>query len=99
MIVSFVMYFTNPVSDNEGLAKLRDAVDNNKKLGNLTVEALKIIHPVNTTTTASNEGSTGNPSISSQKGNHLTVKREKIYQGPQVTTTSMATIMSKNQFV
>lgn len=82
MIVSFAMYFTTLVGDNEGLAKLRDAVDNNKKLGNFTVEALKIIHPVNPTTAASNEGSTGNPSNSSQKGNHSTVKREKIYQGP-----------------
>ena len=77
MIVSFVMYFTTLVGDNEGLAKLRDAVNNNKKLGNLTVEALKIIHPVNPTTAASNEGSTSNPSNSSQKGNHLTVKRER----------------------
>lgn len=82
MIVSFVMYFTTLFGDNEGLAKLRDAVDNNKKLGNFTVEALKIIHPVNPSTAASIEGSTGNPSNSSQKGNHLTVKREKIYQGP-----------------
>ena len=82
MIVSFAMYFTTLVGDNEGLAKLRDAVNNKKKLGNLTVEALKIMHPVNPTTAASNEGSTGNPSNSSQKGNHLTVKREKIYQGP-----------------
>ena len=82
MIVSFAMYFTTLVGDNEGLAKLRDAVDNNKKLGNFTVEALKIIHPVNPTTAASKEGSTGKPSNSSQKGNHLTVKREKIYQGP-----------------
>ena len=76
------MYFTTLVSDNEGLAKLRDAVDNNKKLGNFTVEALKIIQPVNPTTAASNERSTGNPSNSSQKGNHLTVKRKKIYQVP-----------------
>ena len=82
MIVSFAMYFTTLFGDNEGLAKLRDAVNNNKKLGNLTVEALKIIHPVNPTTAASNEGSTGNPSNSSQKGNHSTVKGEKIYQGP-----------------
>ena len=82
MIVSFVMYFTTLVGDNEGLAKLRDAVDNNKKLGNFTVEALKIIHPDNLTTAASNEGSTVNPSNSSQKGNHLTVKREKIHQRP-----------------
>lgn len=81
MIVSFVMYFTTVVGENEGLAKLRDAVDNNKKIGNFTVEALKVIQ-VNPTTAASNERSTGNPSNSSQKGNHLTVKREKIYQGP-----------------
>ena len=77
MIVSFVMYFTTLVGDNEGLAKLREAVDNSKKLGNFTVEALKIIHPVNPTTAASNEGSTGNPSNSSQKGNHLTVKGKR----------------------
>ena len=83
MIVSFVMYFTTLVGDNEGLAKLRDAVNNNKKLGNLTVEALKIIHPVNPTTAASNEGSTGNPSNSSQKGNHLTVKRERYTRDPK----------------
>ena len=82
MIVSFVMYFTTLVGDNEGLAKLRDAVDSNKKLGNFTVEALKIIRPVNPTTAAPNERSTGNPSNPSQKGNHLTDKREKIYQGP-----------------
>ena len=81
MIVSFLMYFTTVVGENEGLAKLRDAVDNNKKIGNFTVEALKVIQ-VNPTTSASNERSTGNPSNSSQKGNHLTVKREKIYQGP-----------------
>ena len=81
MIVSFVMYFTTVVGENEGLAKLRDAVDNNKKIGNFTVEALKVIQ-VNPTTAASNERSTGNPSNSSQKGNHLPVKREKIYQGP-----------------
>ena len=69
MIVSFVVYFTNPVSADEGLSKLKDAVDNNKKLGNFTVEALKIIQPVNPTKVASSEGSTSNPSKSSQKGN------------------------------
>ena len=74
--VSFEVCFKTPLTANEGLAKLRDAVDNNKKLGNFTVEALKIIHPVNPTTAASNEGSTGNPSNSSQKGN-LTVKKER----------------------
>lgn len=79
MIVSFVMYFTTVVGENEGLAELRDAVVTNKNIGNFTVEALKVIQPVNPTTTASNEGSTGNPFNSSQKGNHLTVKREKIY--------------------
>ena len=72
------MYFTTVVGENEGLAELRDAVDTNKKIGNFTVEALKVIQ-VNPTTAASNEGSTGNPSNSSQKGDHLTVKREKIY--------------------
>lgn len=69
MIVSFVVYFTNPVSADEGLAKLKEAVDNNKKLGNFTVEALKIIQPVNPTTATSSEGSTSNPTKSSQKGN------------------------------
>lgn len=65
MIVSFHMYFTTLVCKNEGLDKLRDAVDKNKKLGNFTVRALKVIQV--------NEGSTGNPSKSSQKGNYLTV--------------------------
>ena len=65
MIVSFVVYFKTLVTENEGLAKLRDAVKN-EKLGNFTVEALKIIQPVNPT------GSTVNPSKSSQKGD-LTV--------------------------
>ena len=41
MIVSFAMYFTTLVGGNEGLTKLKDAVDNIKKLGNFTVEALK----------------------------------------------------------
>lgn len=65
MIIVFVIYFTTRVSENEGLAKLRDAVDKNKKLGNFTVRALKVIQV--------NEGSTGNPSKSIQKGNYLTV--------------------------
>ena len=78
MIVSFVMYFTTVVREKEGLAELRNAVDTKKNIGNFTVEALKVIQ-VNPTTAASNDGSTGNPSNSSQKGNHLTVKREKIY--------------------
>ena len=72
MIVSFVVYFKTPVTANEGLAKLRDAVDNKKRLGNFTVEALKIIQPVNPMTAASTEGSTSTVCTSSQKGN-LTV--------------------------
>ena len=69
MIVSFVVYFTNPFSADEGLSKLKDAVDNKKRLGNFTVEALKIIQPVNPTTATSSEGSTSNPSKPSQNGN------------------------------
>ena len=69
MIVSFVVYFKTPVTENEGLAKLREAVDINRKLGNFTVETLKIIQPVNPTTAASSEGSTSTVCISSQKGN------------------------------
>ena len=72
MIVSFMVYFKTPVTANEGLAKLRDVVDNKKRLGNFTVEALKIIQPVNPTTAASTEGSTSTVCTSSQKGN-LTV--------------------------
>ena len=68
VIVSFEVLFKTPVTANEGLAKLRDAVNNNKRLGNFTVEALKIIHPVNPTTAASTEGSTGTVCNSSQKG-------------------------------
>ena len=79
MIVSFVVYFKTPVTENEGLAKLRDAVDSNKKLGNFTADALEVIQ-VNPTT-AANEGSTGNPSKSSPKGN-LTVKKERDILGP-----------------
>ena len=71
-MVSFVVYFKTPVIVNEGLAKLRDVVDNNKMLGNFTVEALKIIQPVNPTTAVSTEGSTSTVSTSSQRGN-LTV--------------------------
>ena len=73
MIVSFVVLFKTPVTANEGLAKLREAVDNDKRLGNFTVEALKIIQPVNLTTAASTEGSTSTVCNSSQKGD-LTVK-------------------------
>ena len=72
MIVSFVVYFKTPVTANEGLSKLRDAVDNNKRLGNFTAEDLKIIQPVNPTTAASTEGSTSVGCTSSQRGN-LTV--------------------------
>ena len=75
MIVSFEVLFKTPVTANEGLAKLRDAVNNNKRLGNFTVEALKIIQPVNPTTAASTEGSTGTVCNSSQKGD-LTVKND-----------------------
>ena len=76
MIVSFEVLFKTPVTADEGLAKLRDAVNNNKRLGNFTVEALKIIQPVNPTTAAStdHEGSTGTVCNSSQKGD-LTVKK------------------------
>ena len=72
MIVSFVVYFKTPVTANEGLAKLRDAVHNNKSLGNFTFEALKIIQPVNPTTAASTEELTSTFYTSSQKGD-LTV--------------------------
>ena len=68
MIVSFMVYFKTPVTANDGLVKLRDAVDNNKRLGNFTVEALKIIQPVNPTTATSTEGSTSTVWTSSQKG-------------------------------
>lgn len=63
MIVSFEVLFKTPVTANEGLAKLRDAVNNNERLGNFTVEALEIIQPVNPTTAASTEGSTGIPFV------------------------------------
>lgn len=72
MIVSFVVFFKTPVTTNEGIIKLRDAVNNNKRLGSFTVEALKIIQPVNLTTAASTEGSTSTVCTSSQKGD-LTV--------------------------
>ena len=72
VIVSFVVYFKTPVTVNEELAKLRDVVDNNKMLGNFTVEALKIIQPVNPTTAVSTEGSTSTVCTSTQRGN-LTV--------------------------
>ena len=75
MIVSFEVLFRTPITANEGLAKLRDAVNNNKRLGNFTVEGLKIIQPVNPTTAASTEGSTGTVCNSSQKGD-LTVKND-----------------------
>ena len=75
MIVSFEVLFKTPVTANEGLAKLRDTVDNNKRLGNFTVEALKIIQPAYPSTAASTEGSTGTVCNSSQKGD-LTVKSD-----------------------
>ena len=69
MIVSFVVYFKTPVTANEGLGKLRDAVDNNnKRLGNFTVEALKIMQPINPPTAASSEGSTSTVWTSNQRG-------------------------------
>ena len=75
VIVSFEVLFKTPVTANEGLAKLKDAVNNNKRLGNLTVEALKIIQPVNSTTAASTEGSTGIPFVTrARKG--ITVKND-----------------------
>ena len=72
VIVSFEVLFKFPVTANEGLAKLRDAVDNNKRLGNFTVEALKIIQAINPTTAAMTEGSTSTV-CNSRKGD-LTVK-------------------------
>ena len=75
MIVSFVVLFKTPVTATEGLAKLRDAADNIKRLGNFTVEALKIILPVNPTTAASTERSTSTVCNSSEKGDH-TVKND-----------------------
>ena len=80
MIVSFEVYFKITVTEDEGLGKLRESVDNNGKLGNLTADDLKVIQ-VNPTTAASNKGSTGNPSKSSPKGN-LTVKKERDILGP-----------------
>ena len=75
--VSFVVYFKNPVTANEGLSKLRGAVENNRKLGNFTVGGLKIIQPVNPTTATSTEESTSAVCISTQKGD-LTVKKNII---------------------
>ena len=75
VIVSFVVYFKTPVTANEGLSKLRGAVENNRKLGNFTVGGLKIIQPVNPTTAALTEESTSAVCISTQKGD-LTVKKD-----------------------
>ena len=75
VIVSFVVYFKTPVTANEGLSKLRGAVENNRKLGNVTVAGLKIIQPVNPTTAALTEESTSAVCISTQKGD-LTVKKD-----------------------
>ena len=72
VIVSFVVYFKTPVTANEGLSKLRGAVENKRKLGNFTVGGLKIIQP---TTTALTEESTSAVCISTQKGD-LTVKKD-----------------------
>ena len=43
MIVSFVVYLKTPATANEGLAKLRDAVDN-KRLGSFTVDMTGFAH-------------------------------------------------------
>lgn len=67
MIVSFLVYFKTPVTANEGLSKLREAVDNNRKFGNFTVETLKIIQQINPTTAASTEGATSTVCIPCQK--------------------------------
>ena len=75
MIVSFLVYFKTPVTANEGLVKLREAVDNNRKFGNFTVETLKIIQQVNPTTAASTEGATSTVCVPCQKGD-LTVKKD-----------------------
>ena len=77
VIVSFVVYFKTPVTANEGLSKLRGAVENNRKLGNFAVGGLKIIQPVNPTTAALTEESTSAVCISTQKGD-LTVKKRHI---------------------
>ena len=58
VIVSFVVYFKAPVTANEGLSKLRGAVEKNRKLGNFTVGGLHIIQPVNPTTATLTEEST-----------------------------------------
>ena len=75
VIVSFVVYFKTPVTANEGLSKLRGAVENNRKLGNFTVGGLKLIQPVNPMTAALTEESTSAVCISTQKGD-LTVKKD-----------------------
>ena len=75
VIVSFVVYFKTPVTANEGLSKLRGAVENNRKLGNFTVGGLKLIQPVNPMTAALTEESTSAICISTQKGD-LTVKKD-----------------------
>ena len=72
-----MVLFKTPVAANEGIAKLRDAVDNNKRLGNFTVEALKIIHPVNPTTAASTGSTSTVCNYSNQKGD-LTVKNASL---------------------
>ena len=77
VIVSFVVYFKTPVTANEGLSKLRGAVENNRKLGNFAVGGLKIIQPVNPTTAVLTEESTSAVCISTQKGD-LTVKKRHI---------------------
>ena len=48
VIVSFVLYFTIPVTTSEGLSKLRAAIENGT-LGPFTVGDLKIIENVNPT--------------------------------------------------
>ena len=88
VIVSFVVYFKTPVTANEGLSKLRGAVENNRKLGNFTVGGLKIIQPVNPTTAALTEESTSAVCIRPRKVISLL---KKTYQGAFAITKPMAT--------
>ena len=75
VIFSFVVYFKTPVTANEGLSKLRGALENSRKLGNFTVGGLNIIQPFNPTTTTLTEESTSVVCISTRKGD-LTVKKD-----------------------
>ena len=49
MIVSFTLFFTTPVTTNEGLAELIAAVDS-ETIGPFTVRTLKIVQQVDATT-------------------------------------------------